>query len=273
MDFQPLQIGSQTIATYQSLGTEMGALLVHGNSASGQWFRPQLESPLGEKYRLVAIDLPGHGRSSPAPDPQSTYSLPGYASVVAQVAERLGLQEGVFVGWSLGGHIILEAVDQLSQAAGFMIFGTPPVSIPPAMEQAFLPHPSNQNLFKEDFTEEDAALMVRSCFRPGVAGIPEDFKAFVLQTDGRARALLGQSIGAGNAKDEIEIVATLTVPLAVLHGQQEQAVNGDYIAGLDIPTLWRGEIQMIPDAGHALQWEQPEQFNALLQAFMEETIQ
>ena len=42
-----------------------------------------------------------------------------------------------------------------------------------------------------------------------------------------------------------------------------------YISGLKMPTLWRGAIQFIPDAGHTPNWEQPEAFNALLEAFIQ----
>jgi pimeloyl-ACP methyl ester carboxylesterase len=35
-----------------------------------------------------------------------------------------------------------------------------------------------------------------------------------------------------------------------------------------MPTLWRGAVQSIPDAGHIPQWEQAETFNALLGAFV-----
>ena len=63
----------------------------------------------------------------------------------------------------------------------------------------------------------------------------------------------------------------LEAPLAVLHGAEEQLVNGAYYATLAMPTLWRGAVQTIPGAGHAPQWETPQAFDALLAAFLEET--
>jgi pimeloyl-ACP methyl ester carboxylesterase len=48
-------------------------------------------------------------------------------------------------------------------------------------------------------------------------------------------------------------------------------VNAAYISKLAIPTLWRGELQIIKGAGHAPNWEQPEQFNAVLEEFIEDT--
>ena len=62
----------------------------------------------------------------------------------------------------------------------------------------------------------------------------------------------------------------LKVPLAVLHGADEQLVNGHYFASLVMPTLWRGAVQTIPAAGHTPQWETPEAFDALIEAFIAE---
>jgi pimeloyl-ACP methyl ester carboxylesterase len=225
------------------------------------------------EFRLVAVDLPGHGQSESAADPQSTYTLPGYASIIVEVAEKLGLEDAVFVGWSLGGHIVLEASDQLPAAAGLALFGTPPIAFPPAMAEAFLPHPAMESAFKAELTEEEMDAFVAAFFAPSQTDIPDTFKTDMRRTDGQARQVMGGSIAPGGYKDEVEVVANLSLPLAILHGEQEQLINGSYIDGLTMPTLWRGAVQRIPKAGHAPQWEQPAQFNALLEAFIKETAQ
>ena len=162
MEPQFLQIGSQNIAFYQSKGDGPAALLLHGNSSSGKSFQHQLESTLGEQFRLVAIDLPGHGRSDYAKYPQLSYTLPQYASIVVQVANALSLSNAFFVGWSLGGHILLEASSELPKAAGFMIFGTPPVGDPSTMADAFLPNPAMKLSFKPELTEEEMKLFYKT---------------------------------------------------------------------------------------------------------------
>ncbi len=265
-----LQLGSQVIAYYESAGAGPTALLVHGNSSSARAFQRQIEGEVGKTFHLIAIDLPGHGQSARASDPQSTYTAGGYTDVLVQTAEKLGLQNAVFVGWSLGGHIVIEASDRLRDAAGFMIFGAPPLSHPPNVAEAFLPNPVMGLGFKPDLSEEEAEAYASAFFAPGFENIPKFFKEDVLRTDGRARGALGASLAQGIIRNEVELVANLSAPLAVLHGEQEQLVNGDYIRSLNMPTLWRGAVQMISGAGHAPQWEQPEQFNALLAAFLQE---
>ncbi len=72
----------------------------------------------------------------------------------------------------------------------------------------------------------------------------------------------------GRFTDEIAIVAALQRPLAILQGEGEQLVSLDYMNKLTIPSLWRGAVQLIPDAGHAPHQEAPEAFTALLTQFI-----
>lgn len=266
-----LTVDGMRIAAHSSPGSAPGALLVHGNSSSGRAFERQLNGPLGARRRLVAIDLPGHGESDNAPDPAQVYSLPGFARVVAACAHELGMRGGALIGWSLGGHIALEASAQLPELTGLLIFGTPPLAYPPDMAAAFLPDPAMGVLFKEELTEEEIALRVAGMFAPG-AELPPLFFADVRRSDGRFRAALLASIGTVGFADEVQLTQGMRTPLAILHGERERVVSGDYIAALELPTLWRGAVQTIPGAGHTPQWETPEAFDALVEAFLADTL-
>jgi pimeloyl-ACP methyl ester carboxylesterase len=260
-----VRCASGDIAVHQSGGSGLPLVLIHGNSASSRAFGRQLNSPLGDRRRLIAIDLPGHGQSADAASP-AHYGIAPYGRMIAEVARQLGVDHGIFVGWSLGGHAVLEASADLPKAAGFCIFGTPPLPFPPLLTGAFLDHPAMRFTFAETITAAEAPAYVAASFKPGFADIPPSFVEDGLRTDGRARAQLINPEGEP-FRDEVRIVATLARPLAVLHGADEQLVNLDYFKTLTMPTLWRGAVQIIDDAGHAPQWEQPERFNALLDAF------
>lgn len=274
MQQKTLQLGSQEISYYESGGTGHPIMLVHGNSSSGRVFRHQLEDELGREYRVVAVDLPGHGDSAPAGE-ITDYNLPNYAATIVAVAKALKMENAVFVGWSLGGHIVLQASRSLPEASGIVIFGTPPLALPPAMDKAFLPNPAMGATFKATLTNEEAKAFATAFFAPNAAIDLEPFVADILNTDGNARAGLAASIApdsylAESHQDEVKLVANLSMPLAIFHGQEEQLVSEAYIRALSMPSLWRGSVQMIPDAGHAPQWESPDRFNDLLNAFVVE---
>ena len=222
-----LHFGEQTIAGFESAGTGRDILLVHGNSSSSQIWQKQLQGPLGAKYRLVAIDLPGHGSSSPAPDPEHGYSGAGYAGCIAAAAKELGLKDAVVVGWSLGGHAVLNAAPSLPMAAGLMIFGTPPISKAPDGFSGF------KGLSATTFTpapsDAEIAAWLKTVFAPDYAPLPAFVDADFRRTDGNARGYLGASVQAGRFADEVEIVRGLGIPLAIVHGSEEQMVDLGYL--------------------------------------------
>jgi len=260
-----LQIGAQTIAGFESPGKGRDILLVHGNSSSSRIWQKQLQGSLGARYRLVAIDLPGHGASSPAPDPEHGYSGAGYAGCIAAVARELALKDAVIVGWSLGGHAVLNAAASLPMAAGLMIFGTPPISKAPDGFSGF--KALSATIFTPQPSDAEIAGWEKSAFAPGYSPRPSFLESDFRRTDGNARGYLGASVQAGRFADEVEIVRNLKIPLAIVQGGDEQIVDLGYLQRLPAPTLWRGQVQVIDGAGHATQWEQAEAFDRILDAF------
>jgi pimeloyl-ACP methyl ester carboxylesterase len=184
---------------------------------------------------------------------------------IAAVARELDLKDAVIVGWSLGGHAVLNAAALLPMAAGLMIFGTPPISKTPdgfsgfkgLSATAFTPAPSDAEI----------AEWLTSAFAPGYSSIPPFVEADFRRTDGNARGYLGASAQAGRFDDEVEIVRNLKIPLAVVQGREEQIVDLGYLQRLPAPTLWRGQVQVVDGAGHATQWEKAEAFDRILDEF------
>lgn len=261
-----VQLGGQSLAYRESAGIGRPIVLVHGNSASSKAWGKQFQGPLAAKYRLIAIDLPGHGDSGHAPAPETDYTIPGYSKTLAEFARKLELKNAVFVGWSLGGHTVIEAAADLPMASGLMIFGTPPVGkgkdgfagFKGLLPAAFSPAP----------TDDEINAFIAHLFAPNYAPIPAFFTADFRATDGAARANLGASSQKGLFKDEVAVVGSeLKIPLAIIDGKEEQIVDLDYLKRLKAPTLWRGEVQVVADAGHATQWEQAKAFDKLLDDF------
>ena len=269
MNERRITLAGQEIAFKESEGTGRPVILVHGNSSSARVWNPLLTGAFGERFRVLALDLPGHGGSAPAADP-AAYSLPGYAAVLADFAKVVAAEDAVIVGWSLGGHIALEAASALPEAAGFVIFGTPPVSGPADLGEAFLPNPAVGVGFIAAVNTDQAKTYAESFLIAGSTLPTGELVEDILATDGAARENLVASLQTGRFADEVEIVAGLKQPIAVLQGAGEQLVNGDYLRRLAIPTLWRGAVRVLPGVGHAPQIEAPEELADVLTEFITE---
>jgi len=262
-----VDVVNEKIAVHESEGKGLVAVLIHGNSLSSKSFYNQLEGPVGNNFHLIAIDLPGHGESLPSKDPKNTYCVPGYARVIYGLLDQLKISNPVLVGHSLGGHVALELSKMVSNVKGIFIFGTPPIGKPPALQQAFIDNPSSNLLFKKRLNEEQIKLIASILIKEG-GEIPQFILDDIKNTDPKARSLMTSSIAANIFHDEIDIVSSLDIPLAIIHGAHDLSVNIDYINKLQIPTLWQGKIQIIENAGHSPQHETPEQFNMILEQFI-----
>src|SRR6185503_3525732 len=84
-------------------GESATLVLIHGLGSYMPVWERNLDA-LSARHRVVAIDLPGYGKSSKA---NYDYSMAFYARVVEGVIETLHLAHVVLVGHSMGGQIAL----------------------------------------------------------------------------------------------------------------------------------------------------------------------
>jgi len=258
------------IAISESGSGSTSVLFVHGNSSSKAVFSKQLNSSLAEKYHLLAIDLPGHGNSDNANNPQQDYTISSYAKLVCEVVEKLKLSSLVIVGWSLGGHIAIEAVAQGLDAKAMILSGTPPVG--PGfdhMAEAF--HMENMgDTSKAEFDEDDINNFADATIG-GAEFVTEELRQAVARTDGISRQImLGASADPASGSDQKEFVESWNNPIAVLQGADDVFVQSRYLEGLNWKNLWRGKVQFFENTGHAPFWQNAEQYNELLNSFLED---
>lgn len=259
--------------SYLDTGSNARSIVfIHGNSACKEVFEYQFDSPLLNSYRLIALDLPGHGASSDAADLDAVYGMSNFATMLKDFCESLQLDKPILVGWSLGGHIAIEACAQGLEASAMLIIGTPPFG--PGLEDveaAFMPSDvmalTGQSSFNEQEAQDYAVAIMG-----GDQFVSEHLRQQVRRCDGRARehTLIGWTdVHAGfSAK---EFIGQWPHSIAVLHGETEPFVSLPYLRSLTWRNLWRNEIQVMPKTGHAGFFQAPDLFNQLLLDFIEES--
>src|SRR5438105_4735903 len=95
---------------YIESGKGEDVILVHGlySSAQMNWVMPGIFKRLAEKYRVVALDLRGHGDSD-KPDAEDAYGQP-MVDDITRLMDHLKIQKAHIVGYSLGGIIVMKFV-------------------------------------------------------------------------------------------------------------------------------------------------------------------
>lgn len=92
---------SPNIAYIDEGSGDQTILLVHGLASNAGFWRYNIEA-LSENYRVIAVDLPGYGKSEKGDLP---YGMGFYAQVLANFITQMDLDNVVYVGHSMGGQI------------------------------------------------------------------------------------------------------------------------------------------------------------------------
>ncbi|WP_425455363.1 alpha/beta fold hydrolase [Amycolatopsis palatopharyngis] len=244
-------------------------VLVHGWAQSARAWSLQLTDPeLTSGFRLIAMDLRGHGNSGV---PAEGYDDPAvWAGDLAAVLEFAGAP-AVVAGWSYGGLVITDYVREHGTARlGAIVLvgaiteigrGRSGGQVGSAMRAA-LPAALSE--------DADVAL-------PALVGLNEGMSGSPVRGE-LAQALLGATLSVPPAVraalfrrtvDSAEVLAGVDVPTLVVHGTEDLVVDpaaGEFAAG-KIPGATRRWIQGV---GHLPFIEAAEEFNAALRRFAEE---
>ena len=260
------------ISVLDSRGNGRPVLFVHGNSFCKEIFSKQFSCDFLKKYRFIAIDLPGHGQSDKAADPEKTYCFEGYSAVVKEIVQKLELKNPAAVGWSLGGNVLLNNVAKGEKFAGVLITGTPPIELSfEGFNRGILPLPSKviKLLDQIEFSKEDAREFIEG------VGCDIDLKKHpfaletVQKTDGFARRYLMASMAKNKDANQKTLVENNDTLLCVVLGADERAVNISYVMKeVRYRNLFNQKVYLIPNAGHSAFWDHALEFNQILDEFL-----
>ncbi len=108
IDLPYVETGDGTKIYYEDHGKGQTILFVHGWLCSSKFWQKNVPG-LAKAFRVVTLDLRGHGNSS---KPLTGHTIHQYAGDVRKTIESLGLDDIVLVGWSLGGAVVLSYYEQ-----------------------------------------------------------------------------------------------------------------------------------------------------------------
>jgi pimeloyl-ACP methyl ester carboxylesterase len=263
-----LSINKSSLFVWENKSEGKPILFIHGNSLSSNSFKLQLEAPELQKYRLVAFDWPGHGKSSKPENAEEIYAFKNLVQLIPKIINELNLEKPIIVAHSFGGHIAIEAIPFLENIAGLVVFGTPPLKSPMNMEEAFLPNTHAPLMFTPEL-DTDKIDMLCTQFSENQSNY-KSITHDISLTDPMFRGFVGQQLMQGKTQNEMELLSMLDSPLAVFHGKKDPLVNQSYLSTIPKKSLWRNKIHVINNAGHTAQLDNHKLFNKLLIQYAED---
>jgi pimeloyl-ACP methyl ester carboxylesterase len=252
---------------YRDSGSGTPIVLLHGLMAHAGFFEGQ--AALAEDFRIIAVDLRGHGASVIAEsEPPSVERM---AADVTELAAALDLDGAIGVGWSLGATILWHV---LAGPAARRFAGAVVVDMTARV--------------KND-AEWDLGLSPEACEARSIA-IRDDFESFALTA---GQGIFAQPVAPEHrqladwaslefARNDAGAIASVWAslirqdvralldriqhPTLIVHGGRSE-LYGDDTASHLVAALPHARAVRFENSGHAPHLEEPELFNATLKDF------
>lgn len=226
---------------YRDAGEGPPLVLVHGLGCSADYWVRNGAWLAAAGHRVLAPDLPGFGRTQ---GPRAGLSIPAQARAIRKFAEAMDLGPAVYLGHSLSCQAVLEFAGAVPERVAGVILAAPTGD----RRRKRLVHEALG--FMQDIPREPFSL------------VPFIAEAYVRAGPVRwARTWL-----AGKRHDAFRAAGRVRAPGLVLVGERDPVVSNRFATSI-ARALRDGRAEMVPDAAHALIYNQSERFNAAVLRF------
>jgi pimeloyl-ACP methyl ester carboxylesterase len=275
---QYIELPSGTTGHYRDQGQPQGPplVLLHGSNASLHTWEPWVKI-LGDEFRIVTVDLPGHGLTIAREG--ETFTAESMANFVDEFTTTIGLSRFAVAGNSMGGHVASRVAMQFPTRVSALIpidaGGVIPPNMPPPpaffyivqipVLREFLrlvpTRPVNEEVLKMSFVNQHLVT-------------PEMIdRSWELNREPSNRAATRKRfrmpLEYWTAEDRFfrENLPKLPVPTLILWGRQDKLIPVE-AAEIFKAAIPGAQAIIYDDGGHILQEDLPERSAADVRAFL-----
>lgn len=242
-------------------GEGPAVLLLHAFPLSAAMWSKQV-SALKDRYRPVALDFPGFGKSERLPSPAS---MEAFARAALAVLDSLEIERAAVVGLSMGGYAALELHAQAPQRlAALALCDTRATPDSPDVRKA---REATAHAVEDDGSQILVERMLPNIVSPAAGpALKRDIEKLITENapEGLAAALRAMAV----RKDFSGSLKNITCPTLVLVGDHDTLLQPAEAQSL-AHAIPGARFETVPHAGHLSSLENPKAFDAALRAFLD----
>ncbi|MCB9236240.1 MAG: alpha/beta hydrolase [Bacteroidia bacterium] len=246
---------------YYEAGTGEPLVFLHGFCETSEIFE-LLIPDLSKSYRVVCIDLPGHGDTGMIP---GMHHLEEVARWLNKVLKALGLVKPALVGHSLGGYIGLAYAEIFpKKLKGICLFHST------AGRDSDSRRDSRNKTLR--FVEKHGAYPFIRSFVPSLfASMQTEMieRMFEIASHTNKEAILAFTEAMRDRNDRVHVLEGLNIPVLFIIGGHDEFVSKNQ-SRQEMLKARKGNSCFLESAGHAGFYEAPEKVIKALRGFMEE---
>ncbi|MCA1757987.1 MAG: alpha/beta hydrolase [Bacteroidales bacterium] len=251
------------IVCYTVSGEGDVVILIHGYLESAEVWGGFAEQ-LAKRYRVLAVDLPGNGRSS---DFDTAHTMCFLADSVMAVLDSEKVSRAFVVGHSLGGYVALNMAERYPERlAGYILFHSHPYSDSDEVKEnrmreiGIVESGKKELIYPVNIPRMFASLNL-SRFEEAVE------KSKQIASAHTGRGIIAILEGMMGRKDRSAILTSGRLPSMVLLGRMDNYIDYDTMTGeLTIPD--NGSLITLETSGHMGFIEETEKSVALVDSFI-----
>jgi pimeloyl-ACP methyl ester carboxylesterase len=247
---------------YAERGSGPPVLMLHAALHDHRDF-DAVAGPLAEHHRTIAIDWPGHGESSPPPDGVAADG-PLFASLLAEITDRLALPPALVIGNSVGGFAASKfAIDHPDRVAGLVLVNSAGFNNLTAFGRFFC-----RTLGTPAINRRVLPHLVRAYMKPRNDHDREITARVVARARTEAGARLDAALWRSFTEPEYDLrglADRLTAPTLLVWGTKDPILPTN--AGRETHAALPGSTLELLDTGHVVFASDPERFLALVEPF------
>jgi pimeloyl-ACP methyl ester carboxylesterase len=248
---------------YSDSGKGNTIILLHGYLESAEVWNG-FGARLGESFRVISIDLPGHGLSSVYGE---VHTMEFLAEAVKEIIDSLNIKKVFLTGHSLGGYVTLAFLELFPDyLSGYCLFHSQPFADPPAVIEKRLREISVVKAGKKDLMYPDN---ISRMFAPPNLGI---FTIALEKSKNIASRLPGEGIiamlnGMIIRPSRLTYMEEGRVPCLWILGSMDSYIPCDFIQSkVNLPT--NAELVVLEKSGHLGFVEEEDKSVAVLTKFV-----
>lgn len=246
-------------------------LLLHGFMGSADdWDAELVDAIVDSGFQILAVDLPGHGRTI-VKDGTETYSMETTAAALVGLLDELKITTLHLLGYSMGGRLALfMAVHYPNRIAGMILESASPGLETEAERQARV---VADNALAERMRTQPMEQFLREWqMQPLFAGMatqPARLERLIgrrMDNDSLGLTMSLKGMGTGAQQSLWRELANVESPLLLIVGEKDSKFCG---IGREMARRCPGAmLEIVPDAGHNVHFERPREFTELVRKFL-----
>ncbi|MBI3808050.1 MAG: alpha/beta fold hydrolase [Nitrospirae bacterium] len=258
------QINGITLA-YSDQGTGLPIVFLHAFPLNRTMLAQQ-EEALSLRFRIITIDLRGHGESDA---PLWRYTLEQSADDVNALLDHLLIQQAIFTGLSMGGYILFAFYRKYAhRVKGLILADTR------AQADTLEGKDGRFQMAQTSYKKGPSAIvdiMLSKLLSPATIQmrptLVQQVRAMIEHS--QISGIAGDLMAMAERPDSTPLLKQITCPTQIIVGELDQATPPPD-ARLMADQIPNARLAIIPQAAHLANLEQPERFNQIIAAFASE---